>query len=279
MKTQNIKSTMWIDPKFNKLSTTGKLLWVYFLTSEQSNIAGIFECSISSIADQVGITKKQVIEEINAISKLDMGWHYNDYVILKNRWEYNTLTNNNILSGIRNIISEIPDKVKKFILELDNELTWAIEATFSIDLKISKKMRLYRSHTQKQGSSHTQKQDRSHTGKQGSEHAQEIDRSHTQNDSPEHAPEHDPAHSYSYLNLNSNSLSLGSEQSDSFSKTMKYVIEEYDLMPKDRRKIEKIAKIEMGREAIQKAFEKTELNEKVEDKCAYFLSLLKDDKK
>jgi len=66
-----------------------------------------------------------------------------------------------IVKGISNTIVDIPDSVKIFILELDNELTWAIDTVFNVNLKLSKKEDNYLSYVQEHNRSHAKKADSS----------------------------------------------------------------------------------------------------------------------
>ena len=246
MKTQNVKSLTWTDSRFKKLSRDGKLLWLYFMTSERSNMAGVFESSIDLIFDETGLDSAEFPVALKELAINGMAWHFNNYVILKNRWQYNNLENSKIVKGISNTIVDIPDSVKIFILELDNELTWAIDTVFNVNLKLSKKERYYLSHAGKHDRSHAKKEDSSHLN----------------------------------LNLDSNSnLHLNEEWSDEFSAIFDDIEKDYSLLKKDLRYLKEIAKTESGREEISLIYKKITLNDEIEDIGAYLITCLKGDKK
>jgi len=248
MKTQNVKSLTWTDSRFKELSRDGKLLWLYFMTSERSNMAGVFESSIVLICEETGLDSAKFSVALKELAINFMAWHFDKHIILKNRWQYNNLENSKIVKGISNTIVDIPDSVKKFILELDNELTWAIDTVFNVDLKLSKKERYYQSHAQKHTSSHAGKADPSHLN----------------------------------LNLDSNLNSnphLNEGWSDDFSAIFDDIEKEYGLMKSDLNKIKAIAKTESGREEISIIYKKITLNDEIDDIGAYLITCLKGGKK
>ena len=248
MKTQNVKSLTWTDSRFKKLSRDGKLLWLYFMTSERSNMAGVFESSTDLIFDETGLDSAEFSAALKELAINRMSWHSNNYVILKNRWQYNNLENSKIVKGISNTIVDIPDSVKIFILELDNELTWAIDTVFNVNLKLSKKERYYLSYVQEHNRSHAKKADSSHLN----------------------------SNSNSNSNLDSNLHRHDENENDDLSKILKIIKKEYNLFPADIKLLEKIGKTPEGVKVINDTFDKVLLSEKeIENPAAYFITSLK----
>jgi len=244
MKTQNVKSFMWTDAKFKRFTKDAKLLWMYFLTAERPNMAGIFESSIDLISEETGLTNQEIMSVFQTIDKL--AWHHDDYVILKNRWQYNTLSNSKVVIGITNTIIDLPDSVKKFILELDNELTWAIDTIFNVDLGISKKDRYYQSHTKKDRQSHDEKDNSSHLNLN--------------------------------LNLNSNlnnhsNPHVGSDDgwTDSFRLIFEDIEEDYGLSIANKNKLRSVADTEQGRGMIKDLYYAINKDSKILKKGGYLM--------
>src|SRR3990167_1395111 len=52
-----IKDEMWGDEWFFELDPTEKLVWVFLLTNERMNIAGIYKINVRWIAIHVGLEK------------------------------------------------------------------------------------------------------------------------------------------------------------------------------------------------------------------------------
>ncbi len=83
MKTQNVKSKTYSDTKFIRAKGNGKYLWIYLLTSEQSNLSGIFESSLELLSRETGLSEKEIDDVFKIYEKENMAYFFNDYVILK----------------------------------------------------------------------------------------------------------------------------------------------------------------------------------------------------
>ena len=259
MKTQNVKSKTYSDTKFIRAKVNGKYLWIYLLTSEQSNLSGIFESSLELLSRETGLSEKEIDDVFKIYEKENMAYFFNDYVILKNRIMNNTLTNTNIVTGIFNQVNELPDAVKRFIKELDNELTWAIEGVFNVNLEITRKELYYSKNNSRS-------------------HAEKDRRSHVENNSPSNTKKDNPSHLNLNLNsnLDSNLHRHDENENDDLSKILKIIKKEYNLFPADIKWLEKIGKTPEGVKVINDTFEKVYLSEKeIENPSAYFITSLK----
>jgi hypothetical protein len=60
-----IDTNMWIDGQVvDEFTKNDILLWLYLLTSPHTNICGVLKCSISMIAFESKLIKKEIIESL-----------------------------------------------------------------------------------------------------------------------------------------------------------------------------------------------------------------------
>ena len=112
-----INTKFWVDGYISNLDPIEKLLYLYLLTNPSTNIAGIYEVPIKSIAVDTGIDKEMVLKIFKRFEK-DQKIKYKDGWVV-----------------IKNFIKHQKDnpKVKKGI-ELIKEVSpaWAIDYLYSI---------------------------------------------------------------------------------------------------------------------------------------------------
>ena len=101
---------MWRDSWFENLSTNGKLLWVWLLTNEYTNMAGIYEVSARRIASDAMIDEQDVNELLAQFENDDKLLFEHNHVILINFSKHQKL-NTNQIKGAISIIEELPEKV------------------------------------------------------------------------------------------------------------------------------------------------------------------------
>jgi hypothetical protein len=59
---RTVKESFWTDPKIHKLSVTEKLLYLYCITCPTSHSCGLYYLPITTIAEETGISIKDVIQ-------------------------------------------------------------------------------------------------------------------------------------------------------------------------------------------------------------------------
>lgn len=97
----------WNDSFVADLDPTEKLLFVYFLTNEHSNICGIYELPIKIIAIETGF-------EVSMIKKIfgrlkDKVRHVNGHVVVRNWLKHQSLTSIDTQTGILNCLKELDE--------------------------------------------------------------------------------------------------------------------------------------------------------------------------
>jgi hypothetical protein len=105
-----IKDEMWSDSWFYDLDPSEKLVWVFLLTNERQNVAGVYKANTRWICSNTGFDK-QVIESVlsrfEATGKIA---RTNEWIVLLNHYKHQS-TSPKIEEGIARILKEVPEDV------------------------------------------------------------------------------------------------------------------------------------------------------------------------
>lgn len=112
-KQRYINTFFWDDPYIEELGPTGKLLFIYLITTPLTNIAGSFEITIKKMSDHTGIGRDEITDLLKQFEA-------DGKVIYRDRWMLvvNTIehqhwrTHGTIKSGIITIVEASPQWVK-----------------------------------------------------------------------------------------------------------------------------------------------------------------------
>jgi hypothetical protein len=109
-KQRMVNEKFWSDSYIIKLSMTERFLFLYFLTNEHTNIAGIYEIPLRVMIFESGMKEKDILK---IMSKLE-----NDgKIVYKENWIYiiNFIKNQNlnpsVIIGIKRVLNEIPSSI------------------------------------------------------------------------------------------------------------------------------------------------------------------------
>jgi hypothetical protein len=109
MKSRYINTKFWSDPFVSELEPKEKLLFLYFLTNQHTNISGIYEISMKIASFETGLDEEWIIETLN--NKFDNKiLYHNGYIIVKNFYRHQQ-KNARINIGIASQLQELPPKV------------------------------------------------------------------------------------------------------------------------------------------------------------------------
>lgn len=111
-KLRSINTHFWSDTYVLDLDPTEKLLFLYLLTNEQTNMLGIYELHIRRIAFDTGIDKDMVVKIFERFTKKDKAKYLDGYVILQNFIKHQRYNGNMQTSAI-NSWKELPLEVRK----------------------------------------------------------------------------------------------------------------------------------------------------------------------
>ncbi len=111
-----VNTKFWDDPYIESLPSEGKLLFMYFLTSPQANLIGIYEITISRIEYNTKLSHEAImefLERFEADKKMFYFKKYN-YVFIANFLK-NQRLNKNMEIAASNMIVELPESIQKLL--------------------------------------------------------------------------------------------------------------------------------------------------------------------
>lgn len=109
MKTRNLHTKIWLDTWFSELTSTEKLLFIYFLTNNYINLCGIYELPERIILFETGITSKQLQEIKKKLSERII--FIGDYIAIKNISKYDDYKGGKLEPAKNKQLEEIPTEV------------------------------------------------------------------------------------------------------------------------------------------------------------------------
>lgn len=113
MKTRVINTKFWSDNYIDTLDPIEKLLFLYLLTNERTNIAGVYELPLKFMAVETGIEKSMVEKILERFEKDEKIIFFDGWVIIKNQLKHQNINNSKIKAGIKRIFDEIPAEIRE----------------------------------------------------------------------------------------------------------------------------------------------------------------------
>jgi hypothetical protein len=116
-KNRFINTRFWNDGFISSLLPLDRYLFLYFLTNEHSNIAGIYEVPMRTILHETGMNQDQVVR---ALKRFDGKIHYIDgWVYIKNFQRHQNQRSPLVQKGIKAEMESVPESVIKKISAID----------------------------------------------------------------------------------------------------------------------------------------------------------------
>lgn len=130
-----IETKFWSDSYVSNLNPKEKLLFLYLLTNSYTNVAGIYELEMKYIVLETGLKKKEIEKIIQKFSADDKIFCVKGFFWVKNFRKYQNFGNSKIKAAIENILSKLPDEIRKFIddKELKKQTSEKMTHTYPID--------------------------------------------------------------------------------------------------------------------------------------------------
>lgn len=114
-KLRSVNTYFWSDPFIEDLNPSEKLLFLYLITNEKTNMLGIYEASVKKMGFETGINKTDIQKILKGFEKGGKIKYINNYVILVNYMKHQNYNTNMKKSAI-DIYNNLPNDMK------DNEL-------------------------------------------------------------------------------------------------------------------------------------------------------------
>lgn len=110
-KLRSVSTAFWSDPFIEDLTPSQKLLFLYLITNEKTNMLGIYESSIKKISFETGIKKDDIEKALKEFERLKKVNYRNNYVILINYMKHQNFNTNMKKSAI-DVYNNLPNELK-----------------------------------------------------------------------------------------------------------------------------------------------------------------------
>jgi len=115
-----VNTKFWSDNYVSELDPVEKLLFLYLITNEKTNIAGIYEIPLKIIAVETGIEKEMIQKILKRFEKDKKVYYKHGYVFLVN-FIFHQTTNPSVILGIQREINSLPNNILKFCITVWGE--------------------------------------------------------------------------------------------------------------------------------------------------------------
>ena len=130
-KQRYLDTKFWSDSYIEKLDPVEKLLFIYLMTNERTNLAGIYELPIKYMSVETGIERSMLENIIARFEKDKKIILYDGWVRVVNAIKHQNVSNSKIQSGIEKILAEVPEKIKQGLKLYSDDLS--ISHVYPID--------------------------------------------------------------------------------------------------------------------------------------------------
>lgn len=107
-----INTNFWSDDSVQDLKPLEKYLFLYFLTNEHTNIAGIYELSIKTICFETDMKKDEVSKAMHRLSTFIL--YLDGWIVIKN-FIKNQALNPKIRTGIERVVKTLPTRITDIV--------------------------------------------------------------------------------------------------------------------------------------------------------------------
>jgi hypothetical protein len=114
-KQRYINTRFWNDSYVSELDPIEKLLFIYFLTNEHTNISGIYEVPLKIIGIETGIDTTMVNKVLPRLS--DKINYVDGHVVIKNFLKHQETGSENTKKGIINCLKDLDEKFIKNLID------------------------------------------------------------------------------------------------------------------------------------------------------------------
>lgn len=116
---RSINTRFWVDEWVEELDKDEKLLYLYLLTNQQTNIAGVYEISIKRISFETGIKSEHVGKIIEKFLKNGKVAYVDGWMIIKNWKKNQCLDGTQIDRAIQKVVDTLPSHIVESKKHLD----------------------------------------------------------------------------------------------------------------------------------------------------------------
>lgn len=116
-KLRSLSTAFWSDPFVEDLEPKEKLLFIYLITNEKTNMLGIYESSNKKISFETGLTIEEVFNGLKAFEKIEKVKRIGNYIVLINFMKHQNYNTNMKKSAI-DTYNSLPKELKSNSLDV-----------------------------------------------------------------------------------------------------------------------------------------------------------------
>jgi hypothetical protein len=117
-KLRSVSTSFWSDPFVEDLTPSEKLLYLYLITNERTNMLGVYELSLKKMAFETGLDKATVDKSLKKFSTLKKVVYTSNHVFLINFAKHQNYNTNMKKSAI-DVYLNLPEHLKIKGLDID----------------------------------------------------------------------------------------------------------------------------------------------------------------
>lgn len=117
-KKRSVSTSFWSDPFIEDIAPEYKLLFLYLITNEKTNMLGIYEASKRKMAFETGLSLECIKDALEVFGRLGKVKHVDNYIILVNYMKHQKYNTNMKKSAIETF-NELPKSVRTGLDLLD----------------------------------------------------------------------------------------------------------------------------------------------------------------
>jgi uncharacterized phage protein (TIGR02220 family) len=117
-KSRTIHTKVWTDTWFENLDVKQKLLFIYLLTNDKTNMLGIYEISLRKISFDTGLSNDEISKILDQFSKDNKIFYKENHIILSNFLKHQSY-NPNMKKSALMVYNELPKALKGLDKQLD----------------------------------------------------------------------------------------------------------------------------------------------------------------
>jgi len=119
-KNRYVNTKFWSDTYISNLDPLEKLLFLYFITNQYTNICGFYEIPLRQIALDTGIDKENLEKVLlPRLAKAKKIYYLDGWICVRNCLKHQNLNNSKIMAGIKQEIAQIPQEILEKLRVID----------------------------------------------------------------------------------------------------------------------------------------------------------------
>jgi hypothetical protein len=138
-KLRSVSTSFWSDPYIEELSPSQKLLYLYLITNDKTNMLGVYEVSFRKISFDTGVKRDDIEKAFDKFFKDGKVRYEHNYVILVNFLKHQKFNTNMKKSAI-DIYNELPNYLKTNTEVLSKENPFESFETLSKGMRMVRKV-------------------------------------------------------------------------------------------------------------------------------------------